>query len=264
MHPNYKIDEKVLKEIVYNNTKCINPNDKLNLIIYYKNRKSSNLIMKNNMSPPKPPMQNTNLIYAFVCPLSHQDVTAYVGYTTTTLFRRLQSHAHQGSIKEHLHKDHNIKVTKQILHDNTNIIATATDRFRLTIKEALLISKHAPVINKQFDNFTNTLKLFKNNTQSIPTLPKFLNIGVSQNPPIPAQTQILNVLRSPVASQYHTAPRLVISPNINNRINTLFQNSNNSVDNSGPFPYSPPRLRSHTQRFHLTNRNMHFDPQPSV
>ena len=264
MHPNHRIDENVLKEIVSNNTKCINPNDKLKLIIYYKNRKSSSLVMKNNMSPPKPLMQNTNLIYAFICPMSHSDVTAYVGYTTTTLFRRLQSHAHQGSIKEHLHKDHNIKVTKEILHDNTNIIDTATDKFRLTIKEALLISKHAPVINKQFDNFTNTLKLFKNNTQSIPTLPKFLKTRVPQLLPIPSQTQISNVPHSPVSSQYHTTPRHVISPNINNRINNLLQNSNNSIDNSNPLPYSPPRLRSHTQRFHLTNRNMHFDPQPSV
>ena len=55
MHSNYKIDENVLKEMVSNNTICTNPNDRLKSIIYYKNKKSSNLVIKNNMSPPKPP-----------------------------------------------------------------------------------------------------------------------------------------------------------------------------------------------------------------
>ena len=247
MHHNYKIDENVLKEIVSNNTICTNPNDRLKLIIYYKNKKSSNLVIKNNMSPPKPPMQSTNLVYAFTCPMSHPDVTAYIGYTTNTLLRRLKNHAQQGSIKEHLYRDHNIKVTQDILLNNTNIIATAPDKFRLTIKEALLISKHAPVINKQFDNFSNTLKLFKNNYRSVPTLPRYLNIGTSQPPslcpPSPnlSQTQILDASRSPIVSQYnHTTPRLVISPNINNRINSLFQNSINETDNNIRNPHSPP------------------------
>ena len=34
MHHNYKIDERVLKEIVHNNTSTINPNKKINLMIY--------------------------------------------------------------------------------------------------------------------------------------------------------------------------------------------------------------------------------------
>ena len=155
--------------------------------------------------------------------------------------------------------------------NNTNIIATAPDKFRLTIKEALLISKHAPVINKQFDNFTNTLKLFKNNYRSVPTLPKYLNIGTLQPPslcpPSPnlSQTQVSDASRSPIASQYnHITPRLVISPNINNRINSLFQNSSNQTNNSIRIPHSPPRTRSFTQRSNLTNQIMHSDTHPTV
>ena len=49
MYSNHKIYENILKEIVFNITKCINPNDKLKLIVYYKNKKSSNLVIKNNM-----------------------------------------------------------------------------------------------------------------------------------------------------------------------------------------------------------------------
>ena len=47
MSDSYKIDEKILKAIIKQNTKCINENDKLKLNIYYKNEKIANLLMKN-------------------------------------------------------------------------------------------------------------------------------------------------------------------------------------------------------------------------
>ena len=52
MHCNYKLDEKVLKSVVYNNISCTQPLHKPNLVIYYKNIKSCQLVMKNNPSPP--------------------------------------------------------------------------------------------------------------------------------------------------------------------------------------------------------------------
>ena len=257
MHSNYKIDEKVLNDIIHNHTKCIDPNHKLNLTIYYKNRKSHNLVMRNNLTPPKPTLQQTNLIYGFICPLSHPKVTAYIGYTQTMLSRRLDRHVYQGSIKEHFHHDHNIKVTKQILYDNTKIITKAPDKFRLTIKEALLISHHAPIVNKQFENFSLTLKLFKSNTQIEPTLPPFLQTSLSNQqpplniPPTPSASQT----QSPDTSDPHLAsqpnqltPTHFVSPNINSRINQLLQYSRHSTINSSQPPhYSPPLLRSHTQ-----------------
>ena len=39
------------------------------------------------------------------------------------------------------------------------VIARDSDRYRLAIKEALLILKNSPLINRQFHNFTNILKL---------------------------------------------------------------------------------------------------------
>ena len=68
MHSNYKIDERILKEIAINNTNCINGNDKLNLIIYYKNKQTSNLIMKNNCLPPHHPYNKPNLYMPFLVP----------------------------------------------------------------------------------------------------------------------------------------------------------------------------------------------------
>ena len=248
MHPNYKIDERVLKEIVYNNIKCNDPNDKANLIIYYNNRKSCNLIMRNNLAPPKPMLDCTNLVYAFTCPLSHPKVTSYIGFTQTKLSRRLYSHSQQGSIKEHFNKYHDIKVTKDILHNNTTIIDTAGDKFRLLIKEALLISKHSPLINKQFQNFNDTLKLFKNNIASEPNLPPPLYANNSQTnapPQSPITTQSQTTLSLASSQNEHIFNNQSISPNINNRINMLISNSRNDTNsNSQPPIRSPPLLRS--------------------
>ena len=51
-HLNHKVEERMIKKIVYDNTKCSDPNYKLNLIYYYKNKKTSQLVMKNNLTPP--------------------------------------------------------------------------------------------------------------------------------------------------------------------------------------------------------------------
>ena len=257
MHDNYKIDEKVVKEIVKNHVKCIDSNYKINLIVYYKNRKTSNLVVKNNLSPPKPYFQNTDLVYAFKCPLSHPKVTLYVGYTRTTLLRRLKSHTQQGSIKEHFHKNHNIKLTSDILLKNTQIIAKAQDKQRLTIKEALLISQHAPIINKQFDNFNNTLKLFKSNNSNEPSLPIALYTPSQQQNTDNAPAPVTSDTHQPDNSQINTSilDQITlthpISPNINNRINQLIHISRNNHLSSSqpatfslPLPPSPPLLRS--------------------
>ena len=56
-------------------------------------------------------------------------------------------------------EEHHIKPTREQLTNNTNIISRGKDRLRLAIKESLLILDKKPEINKQYDNFTNILKL---------------------------------------------------------------------------------------------------------
>ena len=60
MTSSYKIDEKVLKNIIKQNIKYTNENESIKLNIYYKNRKVSNLVMKN--SPNTTKLQRTKLI----------------------------------------------------------------------------------------------------------------------------------------------------------------------------------------------------------
>ena len=254
-HVNYKQDERILTEIICNNTKCVNQNEKLKIIIYYKSPKANNFIMKFNPHPPNQRLQRSNVIYQFQCPLQHDNQPkTYIGFTQCSLARRLDNHSQKGSIKQHFIEDHNCKITKQQLYDNTSIIATASDKQRLIIKESLLILENNPSINKQFDNFNHTLKLnpmrshahFNNgvsNAVHVTSLdaatPAGLNTSVGLATP-EDDNQILSNL-TPVM------PRHFVSPAINNRINSLINNIHN--DNN----YSPPttRLRARSQFFNL-------------
>ena len=68
-------------------------------------------------------------------------------------------HAQAGSILQHFRNKHHTKPSRQQLTENTTILTKAENRYKLALKEALLILKRNPTINKQFDNFTNILKL---------------------------------------------------------------------------------------------------------
>ena len=85
-HSNYKIEERVIKNLVMNNTKCVDENSKLKVIFYYQNKRTHNLVLKNNTAPPPPPLQQCNVVYQFQCPLPHSKAENYIGCTTTTLF----------------------------------------------------------------------------------------------------------------------------------------------------------------------------------
>ena len=63
MNIDYKVDERIIREIVANNIKTKKENEKLNLLIYYKNKKVSNLLMKNNFSSSNNMLKSTNVVY---------------------------------------------------------------------------------------------------------------------------------------------------------------------------------------------------------
>ena len=164
-HSNYKVEERSIKNIILSNVKCLNEKQKLKIIFYYKNTKTHNLVMKNNLSPRPSAMQQSNLVYKFSCPFPHSKAEEYIGLTQTTLSRRLTMHGQNGSILKHFMLSHNGKPTRDQLTQNTTIIARANDRYKLAIKEALLILNNAPSLNIQFDNFTNILKLHNHRNQ---------------------------------------------------------------------------------------------------
>ena len=64
----YKIDERIIRNIIdTEHYRVVNNNDKLDLIIYYKNHKTAQLIMTNNTNK-KTQLNTTNVIYQFTCP----------------------------------------------------------------------------------------------------------------------------------------------------------------------------------------------------
>ena len=252
-HSNYKIDERVLKDIVYRNTQVVDPNKKLNLIIYYKNIKTHNLVMKNNLSPPPTVLQQSNVIYQFECPLSHGNVIPrYVGFTQNKLSRRLTMHLQQGSIRNHFMDHHNSILTRETIVNNTTIIEKAQDRYHLAIKEALLIMNSNPIINKQYDNFSNILRLntHRINASNCSTTTSNLTPTVITSPTyepqpanIPANFNLHNSRNPNINVNNNT-----ISPNIQRRIENLLQFSQNSThqDEDRRTP-SPRRLRPRRQ-----------------
>ena len=49
MSASYKLDERINKNIVRNNTLMVNDNEKFDFVVYYKSSRTKQLIMKNNL-----------------------------------------------------------------------------------------------------------------------------------------------------------------------------------------------------------------------
>ena len=107
MHTEYKTDEKVVKKILHANISCKDSSNKLNVVVYYKNAKSKDFVMKNNLYRKKGrEIDQSNIIYEFKCPedecVRHPSLNnVYIGHTTCTLSRRLSLHLQNGAIKMH-------------------------------------------------------------------------------------------------------------------------------------------------------------------
>ena len=83
MHNNYKLEERIIKNIIMKNTKCIDENEKLQIIFYYRNRKTANLVIKNSQTTQVDPLKTTNVIYKYTCNLMTSQLE-YIGITKTT------------------------------------------------------------------------------------------------------------------------------------------------------------------------------------
>ena len=109
MNNQYKKDEKIMKDIIRKNVKPANENDKMELIIYYRNIKTKHLIMKNNIaSNNNDPLSKSWSLSKFTCP--HEDcellTSSNIGMTRNTINKRLEQQCKDGAIKEHLRLKH--------------------------------------------------------------------------------------------------------------------------------------------------------------
>ena len=147
MHPNYKQEEEAIKKIVKRNVKLTQENTEIDLIIYYKNHKTRNLIMKNNPRPNQNDLKKHHVVYYFSCPVGGTCPHTYVGKTTTKLSKRLSCHSQEGAIFNHFIQQHRRRPTREEMVNNTKIIHQASDDTRLSFMEALLIREHRPTLN---------------------------------------------------------------------------------------------------------------------
>ena len=108
---NCKLDEQAITNIIKRHIKPIEKQKQIKFIIYYTRFKSSNFIVKNNTNSAKILLNQTNVVYKFIClfrkclPKNKNNI--YIGYTTTTLSRRLTYHLSENSAIKHLMIKHN-------------------------------------------------------------------------------------------------------------------------------------------------------------
>ena len=106
--------------------------------------------MKN--SPNTTKLQRTNILYKYECNVGDCEPQAYIGYTRTTLSRRI-------TMLEHSQDFHSSTLNREQMVSNTSIIRQENDFNRLEIMETLYIKYTKPEINLQTTGMGRTLRL---------------------------------------------------------------------------------------------------------
>ena len=147
----YKVDERVMQDIIKTHVTPTGQS-RIRLRIYYKNKKTSNIIMRNNLYK-EPDLKCTNVVYEFTCPEEDcqppNPKSSYIGHTTNTLTKRLTFHKQSGEIQKHMKQRHRRDLTRSDLVDHTVILARESNRIRLKVLEAVFIHKSFHVISMQ-------------------------------------------------------------------------------------------------------------------
>ena len=163
----YKEEERIIKQIVRRNVSPTDQDKKIDLIIYYKSKKTSHLLLKNSPRENKQPSEKSHVVYRFSCKQGNCESlnTTYIGMTTTKLSRRLTYHLTAGAPKNHMKNHHNTTLTREILIENTEIIDCCTDPRRLPILEALYIKELKPSLNAQHTDLQALPSMRRTNSQ---------------------------------------------------------------------------------------------------
>ena len=88
--------------------------------------------MKN--SPNTTKLQRTNILYKYECNVGDCEPQAYIGYTRTTLSRRITMHLQSGAPLKHSQDFHSSTLNREQMVSNMSIIRQENDFNRLEIK----------------------------------------------------------------------------------------------------------------------------------
>ena len=142
----HKEEEKRLRNIIDQDVTVKNPKDKLNLVIYYKNKKTSNLLMNNCPRSPNDPLQQHHVVYQYKCHMADCPAS-YIGMTTLKLSKRLSVHLQEGAIFNHHRLQHRRTIKREEITSNTTVLSRAPDAQRLKYLEAVSILNENPSLN---------------------------------------------------------------------------------------------------------------------
>ena len=67
MHVDYKKDEAIIRSIVSSNVAATDPDSEIDLIIYYKNKRTSQMLMKNSPRVDDHPLKKQCVVYHIIC-----------------------------------------------------------------------------------------------------------------------------------------------------------------------------------------------------
>ena len=158
-HLGYRRDEEAIRKIFKRHVCQLEV--KIQIMIYYKSKKTSNIIMQNNLSMVKlPDKQRSHIVYQFVCSVGDcsSSNNSYIGLTNCSLLERMNGHKYKGSIFEHFRRVHNKSPTVAELVNSSKILYFCDNRRYLPVYEALFIKKLKPNLNENLRDF-NCLKL---------------------------------------------------------------------------------------------------------
>ena len=149
-HDRYREECDALRNIIKRGVTPTNKDAIINLRIFSKPNLIRSLIMRNSTAPKAPREATTNVVYKFSCQEGRCDGSStYIGRTSSTLRRRLQSHRNQGSIFQHFTEVHNMRPPLQKLIEQTKVVHRESVFRRLQIAEAVSITCQRPTINIQ-------------------------------------------------------------------------------------------------------------------
>ena len=92
MTTNYEAEEKKLQEIIQKHFTQTPETSSLQLIIYYKNRKLSNMLISNRTYRVTPQEKPHHVVYQYTCNMAGCNAPKYIGYTTCALYDRFDIH----------------------------------------------------------------------------------------------------------------------------------------------------------------------------
>ena len=150
-------DEKYISTVIHKYLKPAQQHKKINVQIYYKNKKLKSLFITNKHHNSD---AGDHVVYEYRCKESSCNAATYIGYTTCSLAKRFYYHNQSGSIFHHNRRVHNCKPGSKQLRECTTILYRNSNKQDLLIAEALLIKENKPSLNEQDEGQQRILQIF--------------------------------------------------------------------------------------------------------